>query len=93
MKTAKADFKFENDSSASVDLVHACKQLSLMTAEVRWKKSNNRYIFLFQDSICYHGTNFEIDKNWFGCFIQKGEESQIEKSYSNRITNFKQIRK
>ena len=33
-KTAKANFKFENDSTASIDLVHACKQLSLMTAEV-----------------------------------------------------------
>ena len=34
MKTEKANFKFENDSTASIDLVHACKQLSLMTAEV-----------------------------------------------------------
>ena len=40
MKTEKANFKFENDSTASIDLVHACKQLSLMTAEVSLIKNN-----------------------------------------------------
>lgn len=35
-KTENADLKFENDSTASIDLVHACKHLSLMTAETQF---------------------------------------------------------
>ena len=87
-KTAKANFKFENDSTASIDLVHACKQLSLMTAEVILIDSEptERSPISPKIDIIYFQTQFVIMERILKS-TKTDLESKIKKAKNHKLKN------